>query len=251
MNTPYRSVAILADIHGNVAALDAVLADLQRHAPDAIVLAGDLVMNGPRPAETMNRIHALQLPSVLGNTDVEVLRADDPVGLWTQQHLTQRDLAYLQSLPLIQRIAPPGSDDPEDELLLTHASPRDCFDLLILQPHPLGTTFTEVTPPMEALAMLQDTRANVIVFGHIHYVSQGIIDYQRLRSIGSVGFPFDGDQRAAYAIARWNGTFWQFEDQRVRYDFEQVAQELEQSTIPFAARSARMIREGNWFPRPS
>lgn len=247
----YPSIAILADIHGNVAALDAVLTDLHRHAPDDIILAGDLVMNGPRPAETMTRIHDLQVLSVLGNTDVEVLRANDPVGLWTRQQLTAQDVTYLQSLALLERIASPVSASPESDLLITHASPRDCFDLLILEPHPLGTTFTQATSPADAQVMLNGERANVIVFGHIHYFSKATINGQQLRSIGSVGFPFDGDQRAAYTIARWNGRSWWFDDQRVAYDFEAVAHDLELSEIPFATRYARMIREANWFPRPA
>jgi protein phosphatase len=247
----YTSVAILADIHGNVAALDAVLADLLRHTPDYILLAGDLVMNGPRPAETMVRIHALDLPSVLGNTDVEVLQASDPVSVWTRQQLTPKDVAYLHNLPLLKRISPNTNGARDCDLLVTHATPRDCFDLLILEPHPLGTTFTCATPQADAQIMLNGERANVIVFGHIHYFSHATIHGQALRSISAVGFPFDGDQRAAYTIARWNGRSWEFEDQRIAYDFESVADELEQSGMPFAPRYARMIREANWFPRPT
>jgi diadenosine tetraphosphatase ApaH/serine/threonine PP2A family protein phosphatase len=52
--------------------------------------------------------------------------------------------------------------------------------------------------------MLQGVQAGLIIYGHIHYVSEGVIDGQRIMSIGSVGFPFDGDQRAAYSIAEWS-----------------------------------------------
>lgn len=245
------SIAILADIHGNVAALDAVLADLEQHAPDQIVLAGDLVMNGPQPATTMQRIHSLQLPSVMGNMDMETLKAQDTVAIWTAQQLQAQDMAYLQALPRMLRFAAPGVPNNDHDLLIMHATPRDCYDILILEPHPL-TTFTEPTPLPEARAMLADEQAQLMVYGHIHYCSQGLIDGQELRSIGSVGFPFDGDQQAAYAITTWDTEQqrWHVRDYRVAYDAERVAVDLEQSDIPFAARYARMIREARWFPKP-
>jgi diadenosine tetraphosphatase ApaH/serine/threonine PP2A family protein phosphatase len=98
--------------------------------------------------------------------------------------------------------------------------------------------------------MLEGARADLIIYGHIHYVSEGVINGQRIMSIGSVGFPFDGDQRAAYAIARWTGVRWEVEHRRVVYQYRQVIKDIERSTIPFASRYARMIREANWFPHP-
>lgn len=243
------SVAILADIHGNVEAFDAVLSDLQHHKVEHIILAGDLVMNGPRPAETMQRIHALQMRSVIGNTDIETLQATDPVGYWARQQLGDNDIDFLRLAPLTYRISPSKNCIAEDDLLITHSTPRDCFDLLILKPHPLGTTFKQATSLADARLMLKGQQANTIVFGHIHYFSEALIDNQPIRSIGSVGFPFDGDRRAAYTIARWNTDTWEFENYRVSYNYERVAQDLEHTNIPFAPRYARMIREANWFPR--
>src|SRR5690349_387893 len=96
-------IAILADIHGNLDALDAVLADAATQEPDSYVFAGDLVMNGPRPAETLDRIVGLQSPAVIGNTDEEVLANDDPVGQWTAERIGDHGCAYLRALPLAQR----------------------------------------------------------------------------------------------------------------------------------------------------
>jgi predicted phosphodiesterase len=244
------TVAILADIHGNVEALDAVLTDIDHHHPDLVVFAGDLIMNGPRPTETLARLSQLNAPSVIGNTDIHVVEAATPVARWTREQISDGDIAYLQSLPLTYRITPPDNRSPDDDLLVMHSTPHSSFDVLILGPHPLGTTFTAATPYQDAVLMLDGHQANLMVYGHIHYFSDGLIDGQHLMSIGSVGFPFDGDHRAAYALARWNGRTWQIDARRVSYDHEHVARDIEQIGIPFASRYARMIREANWLPFP-
>ena len=242
-------IAILADIHGNVDALDAVLADAATQGPDGYVFAGDLVMNGPRPAETLDRMSELNAPAVIGNTDQEVLAGSDPVGRWTAERIGEHGCAYLRSLPLAQRITPSAGSSPGDDLMIVHSTPRSCWDLLILTPHPLGISFTEATPPDEAAQMLGDVQASLIVYGHIHYASAGVIAGQRVMSIGAVGYPLDGDRRAAYAIAEWHGQAWSITHRRVAYDYERVAQIIERSDQPFAARYARMLRAARWFPR--
>ena len=247
-------VAILADIHGNVDALEAVLLDLKTRTCDQLVFAGDLVMNGPRPAESMQLIRSLNAPGVVGNTDKYVLDTSataDVVAAWARERLSASDLEYLASLPLHQRITPPGGASPSDDLLIVHSTPRDCDDLLILEIPARGTNFRETTPPEKARAMLVGEEANLIVFGHIHYFSSGVVDGQRMASIGSVGNPFDHDHRAAYAIVEWNGENWEIEPYRVPYDYQKVALELEHSGIPFAPTLVRRILEADWFVRPS
>ena len=71
---------------------------------------------------------------------------------------------------------------------------------------------------------------------------------QRLTFIGLVGFPFDGDPRAAYALASWDGQSWRVEHCCVAYDHKAVASDIARSGLSFAARYARMIQEANWFP---
>ncbi|MGI8564344.1 MAG: metallophosphoesterase family protein [Candidatus Dormibacter sp.] len=70
-------LAIVSDIHGNLAALEAVIADLERQGPDLVVHGGDLALNGPRPVEVLDRVRALGWPGVVGNTD-QALRALPP-----------------------------------------------------------------------------------------------------------------------------------------------------------------------------
>lgn len=243
------TAAVLADLHGNLHALEAVLEVVKRHSPDAVVLAGDLVMNGPHPAEVMAAVRQLEVPAIIGNTDNEVVAGTDLVARWAQEQIGDEGVSYLQVLPLGRRITPPGGISPTDDLLVVHASPRSCDDLLILEPHPLGMTFIQPTPTAEAARMLSGEQANLIVYGHVHYASAGTVNGQRLASVGSVGFPFDGDRRAAYTLCSWNGRNWRLEHRRVSYDVLATIRDLERSTIPFRDRYMKMLREANWFPR--
>lgn len=247
------TVAVLSDIHGNLAALEAVLADLATHPHDVVVVAGDLAQSGPWPAETLQRVRDLHVPTVVGNVDREVVKAqpDSSISWWTRTQIGEIGVTCLDELPLTHRVTPPHGTTPDDDLLIMHATPTDCFPVLILEPHPLGTTFTTVTPESEVIALLGNVRANLMVYGHIHYASSGVVNGQRLASIGSVGFPFDGDRRAAYALVTWDGTSWQVRHQRVAYDYEQTIGAIERSGQPLAQRYIRMLREANWFPSDS
>lgn len=247
------AVALLADVHGNLAALEAVLAEPAVRACDHLVFLGDAVMNGPRPAGCLNRLMALGLPALIGNTDLEVLAGVDPVAAWTRTQLSPDGLLYLARLPLTLRL-PPGADPARaaggPDLLLIHASPRSSFDLPILEPHPLEPTFLEAASDGELRTMFGGSDAALSVFGHLHYASRRHLDGREIASVGSVGFPFDGDQRAAYGIATWRGGRWTLTHRRVAYDSEAVAREAEASDLPFAARSAAMLRQARWLPRP-
>lgn len=247
-------VALLADVHGNLAALEAVLAEPTVRACDHVVFLGDVVLNGPRPAGCLALLRERGYPAVIGNTDLEVLAGAHPVAAWARARLPPDGLVYLAQLPLTVRLgvgegdaAPDGSRD----LLLMHASPRSPFDLPILEPHPLETTFLQAATDGELRAMFGGSRAALSVFGHIHYASRRRLDGREIASVGSVGFPFDGDRRAAYAVATWGGGGWTLTHHRVPYDTEAAAREVEGLDLPFAARSAAMLRQARWLPRPT
>jgi predicted phosphodiesterase len=250
LSLPY-TIAILADIHGNLAALDAVLADLAKQPHDKVVIAGDLLANGPQPAETLARIQQLDAHSIYGNMDEAIVNAtpSDSVVWWARQQIGAGGVDYLAALPFCQRITPPGGNTPEHDLLAVHASPRNVDDVLILRPQPDGTTFAAVTAHNEAAAMIGDTRAGLVAYGHIHYFSEGAINGQRIASIGSVGFPFDRDQRAAYALAEWDGARWQIIQRRIPYAYERVVDAIRRSGQPLAERYAQMILQAKWLPK--
>lgn len=248
------TVAVLADIHGNLDALDAILADLAVQQYDSVVLAGDLLTGGPQPVETLQRIRDLRAPTILGNADREVTKTQSslPIARWTREQIGEEGVAYLRELPLAHRITPPDGRSPEDDLLVVHATPTSVDPIIILEPHPIATDSFHhaTTPEAEIVSLLGAARANLIVYGHINYASSGVAGGQRLASIGAVGSPSDGDQRAAYALISWDGCLWLVSHRRVPYAYERTAQAIEQSGQPVAWRYAQMIREARWIPHP-
>lgn len=235
------SVRILSDVHGNVEALRAVLNDPAAPACDETVVAGDLVLFGPRPVEALALVRALAAPTIAGNTDRDVVQAPDAPGVaWARAAIAGDGVAYLAGLPFDHRISPPGGRSPADDLLIVHATPADVNGVLTVEPDAFGER--SLTPTAEAERLLAGAQAALIVSGHVHYASEGVAAGRRFASIGAVGFPFDGDPRAAYAIAWWDGGRWGLEHRRAVYDHEAVAAEVAACGAPFAAQSARRLR---------
>lgn len=243
-------IAILADIHGNLPALQAVLADIDQQNPDEILCGGDVITKGPHPAECLAIVRGREIRTIIGNTDVRALNKDGEMETWNYERLSAEDIAFLQALPLMIRITPPNGRSPEDDLLLVHSTPRDCNDVLILEPHPIKQegVFGTATAEAEAIKMLAGERANLIVYGHIHYVSHGTVSGQRIASIGTVGLPFDGDARAGYSLVEWNGVDWHLEHRRVAYDRQPVIQALLDSDMPKKERFVKMLETSLWAP---
>jgi len=160
-------------------------------------------------------------------------------------------MAYLASLPFDARVSPPDLTPapPHTELLIVHATPTDVEGNLILESDPFGDR--QPTDADEAEAMLGNVMANLICYGHIHYVSAGEISGRRIRSVGAVGFPFDGDQRAAYALVDWDGDNWEIEHRRVEYPVAEVIRKLERSGAPFAALAIERLRQARFVGMPA
>jgi predicted phosphodiesterase len=252
MSSSGHTVAVLSDVHGNAAALRAVLADLRKRPYDDLVFAGDYVLFGPRPAEALDLVRAQSVPTIYGNTDRFITHATAPPWLsdsvdWVANRLDRDSRAYLQDLPFKHRITPPGGTSPDDDLLIVHATPTDVDAVLLLEPQPFEGE--EVTEPAAAMALLGEVQAHTVVYGHIHYASAGTIDDRQVVSIGAVGFPFDGDPRAAYGLAHWEGGAWRIEHIRVSYDHEIVANELKGTDAPFAGFASERLRQARFVPR--
>ena len=246
IDSPSYSVAVIADIHGNVAALNAVLEDLQNRPYDSLVVAGDLVLNGPRPVESLATIQNLGTPTIYGNTDLFVFDEQfSRDGLdWVREKIGTDGLSYLKSLPFDHRITPPGGQSPEDDLLIVHATPTDVTGVLVLQSDP----FKPVTPEEEAKTLLGDAKANLILAGHLHYASYGVPCSQRYSIIDSVGFPYDGDHRVGYARVIWDGQAWHVENHRLSYDYHKVVEDVRGCGAPFGESSAQRILQARFRP---
>lgn len=251
MNTGSQAytAVVLADVHGNAAALRAVLNALDGQPYDTMVFAGDLVLNGPRPAETVDIIRGLNVPAIYGNADRYVCDPThpDPGAQWARERLEPDAIAWLARLPFAHRITLPDGESPADDLLIVHATPTDVGAALILQTDRFG--LLTVTPQPQAERLLGSVQAGLILAGHLHYASSGNVGERRCATVGSVGFPCDGDVRAAYAGIRWDGASWEVEHRRVNYDHLQVAAEIAQSGFPFAANSAERLRRARFIPQ--
>lgn len=240
-------ILLFSDIHGNAAALEAVLADSVRHGPyDLTLCLGDLAWAGPRPAEVLARLRELchDDPSgqagpavcIYGNCDRILLdeNARPPAKdgqrvarhrEWMLSHLSEGDLAFLRQLPFDHRVTPL----PGHELLAVHANPANVDD-------PIRPELSED----ELAALLGPAEFQVLAFGHVHIPSVRLWRGRLLVNVASVGLSMDGDPRAAYSVLTWAGGGWQVAQYRVEYDVQRVARDMRRGGLPrgghFAAR---------------
>jgi len=181
-------VAALYDVHGNLAALEAVLAELPEDA--TIVVGGDVAM-GPYPAEALARLRGLggRVRWLRGNADRELMPGE--VGLappalldWARARLSEEEIAFLHGLPATQTL------DVEElgRVLFCHATPRNDVDI-----------FTAVTPAAQVASHLDGASEDVVVCGHTHMQFDRTIGAIRVVNAGSVGMAYE-DEPGAYWV---------------------------------------------------
>lgn len=184
-------VAALYDVHGNLPALEAVLADPRCVAADVVVSGGDLVA-GPFPAECVDRLEALggRVRFLTGNGDREVVSPTDEqwsrdVGAWAAERLRPGMAERVRSWPATVEleVARLGT------VLFCHATPAS--DLPIL---------TRNTPEEEVVRELGEVSADVVVCGHTHVQYDRSVAAFRLVNAGSVGMPYEGSPDARWAL---------------------------------------------------
>ena len=234
------TLAIFSDIHGNLQALDAVLADIRRRQVDRVYCLGDLVGYGASPNEVTERIRTAGIPTIMGNYDDGVgfdreecgcayREADDRIRgqqslEWTKAHVTPENKAFLRSLRPEIRLELDGKP-----ILFVHGSPRRMNEYLF-----------EDRPLSSFRRLAASSNADIIVFGHTHKPYTKLVDGVWFINAGSVGKPKDGDWRACYAIldstAPEPATFV-----RVSYDVGTAAAAIRDSELPheFAAAIER------------
>ena len=245
------TIAFFSDVHGNLPALQAVLADMEQRRPDMIFCLGDLVGYAPWPNEVVNEVRRRGIPTLAGNYDQGIGLASSNCGCAyktdTEKELGAQSIAYtnhvvgpaerryLRLLPKHMRL------DFEDEpctlsLLMVHGSPRKINEYLF-----------EDRPEKSFLRVLEEAGADVLLFGHTHkpyhrtfaYEAAGETRYRHALNIGSVGKPKDGDPRAAYQLLHFDentrltdpGSV-RSELVRVAYDVEEAACAVEASPLP-------------------
>lgn len=233
-------LACFSDIHGNLRAFEACLADLRdQGGADAIVGVGDYAMDGPRPAQVVDRLRELGATCVRGNTDRYISDLAPSDGderelqalAWQRERLGDERVAWLAALPFAHRFVPAGSTDAADALLVVHANPK---------------TDDEHVWPDAGDAFLERITADVpeatIAFGHLHLPYVRSWRGRLLIDVASAGLPKDGDPRAGYAILTHRSGGWQVRARRVAYDVEKVVREIERSDMPDAKKRVNVLR---------
>lgn len=209
-------VAVFSDVHGNFAALDAVLEDIARQGVDTAVFAGDLCLVGPQPAECVARLQAWRGTAVYGNTDDWLLARQEPpqklqaLAEWTAAQLSGAQRAWLAALPFAQQIVPAGN--PDEALLIVHANPLDVNQLVFPSEAEQRQHYGRVRQTdAEAAPLFAAVAQEIIAFGHLHLPFERHLQGKRLINISSVSMPGDGDGRAKYGLFTWDGAAWSFE----------------------------------------
>lgn len=230
------SVAVLADVHGNVHALEACLFEVAQAGIDLIVLGGDTVA-GPFPGRTLDALRAasIEVRAVRGNAESDVLRAvarpwgrdvDDvwtARDLWVAQRLTDRDLGYLKTFETTVHLRPAGLG----RVCVCHGSPRDEAEIL-----------TPLTPDADVEAAIATADADIVIGGHIHVqYDRRLGSGRRIMNAGSVGMPYEESPGAYWALID-DGTV---SLRRTSYDVDAACQEMTATDFPDASGYARMI----------
>src|SRR5271165_5425027 len=217
-------IAVLADIHGNLPALEAVAAEIYRLAPELVVVAGDFQNRGPNPREVTEFVARSGWTLLRGNHEDYVIRQSQNAitqdatdyyswlpARWTAD-LTSDFVDSIRRLPIATTLIGP------DQLSITiaHGSPRSNSE-----------GFFPATTDTKAREMIGKDPPSVLCVGHSHIPFVRQVNTTLLVNVGAVGFPFDGDRRASFGLLTWNENRWEVEIRRIEYAVEKVLEEFE------------------------
>ena|ERR1700732_1406970 len=236
-------VAIVSDIHGNLRAFQAVLADLREVAPDLVVHGGDLAYGGAHPVEIIDQIRSLAWPGVRGNTD-EMLWAPERLAEFAA---TAPKLAPL--LAILQEMIPPTLESIGEERLrwlegLPLLYSQEGFSLVHASPNDLWRAPMPNASDDELRITYTSLRAQIAVYGHIHRPYMRRLPGMKIANTGSVSQSYDGDRRASYMVIDGES----ITIRRVEYDVESEAEELLRSGLPHADWLSRILLAGQYYP---
>ena len=202
-------VAALNDVHGNLAALRAVLAELDGERIDEVVAGGDLVL-GPFPAECLALLRERDARFLRGNCERSVLDRIDAQNAWCAERLDDDAREFVASWPPTVSL---------DGALYCHATPENDEDIL-----------TRATPADVVAAALAGADEALIVAGHTHQQYEQAVGGKRLVNAGSIGLPYEGEPAAFWAIVA-DG---EVSLRRTEYDVPAAVEEILETGFPTA-----------------
>lgn len=224
-------IAVLADIHSNLRALEAVADDIDRWGPDVVVVAGDIINRGPMPVECLRFVQRKQRESgwlvVRGNHEdyvIEHSKPETPVSgprfeiirtsHWTYQRLGGR-VDDLQAMPFCLELDAPAGGG---KVRIAHASMRGIRDGVF-----------EQTPDAVLAEQVGDPAPALFVVGHTHVPLTRRVGGTLVVNVGAAGLPFDHDVRAAYARVACRAGAWHAEVRRLAYDHARAERDYRDS----------------------
>lgn len=222
-------VAILADIHGNLPACEAVFEDIARTSPDFIVAAGDIALRGAHPAEVVDLVFDKCNSVLMGNTDCYIggnylggaYREPDhwksDLLAWTRDQLGSERVKKLAGLDFSVRCTPRKGQD----LFVCHANPKNLEDSL-------DPTLDEAT----LKRYLHNLDAAAVAFGHLHFPYRRRVGRVLIADVASAGIPRDGDLRPAWGLFTFTPKGWRVQIRRVRYPVRKATQALTARRVP-------------------
>jgi putative phosphoesterase len=211
-------VAALYDVHGNLPALDAALAEVDAEGVDLILSGGDLLL-GPQPVECLERLRERDATFIRGNCDRGVANGPGPGEAWpekfkwTTRRLSDEQLGFVRSWPETVGI----DVDDLGRVLFCHGSPRSDEEII-----------TAISPPKRLDPMLDGVTENVVVCGHTHVQFDRRLGDRRLVNAGSIGLPYEGES----GIACWALLGPDVELRSSRYDIQLEIDALETTGYP-------------------
>ncbi|MCX9154805.1 metallophosphatase family protein [Niveibacterium sp. 24ML] len=240
-------IAIVSDIHGNLPALEAVVADIRRRGADIIVNLGDSLSGPLMPRETAHYLMAANWPTLAGNHERQILT--EPIASQCESDasasrvLGEAELAWLRAQPATLQL---GGD-----VFLCHGTPQSDVEALCETVTPAGA---RIANDDELRARLTGRAEALIACGHSHVPRLRQHATQCVLNPGSVGlqafratlpYPFYVETTspdACYAIAQKHGSVWQASLHTVRYDFEPMARLADAGGRPEWAHALRTGR---------
>jgi len=235
-------IAVFADVHSNLYALEAVLEDIESKGIDRIYCVGDLVGYGPRPNEVIELIKSKEIPTVMGNyddaignmrlicgcdyKDEESLWLGEQSIAWTRDNTSEESKAWLSGLPAEIRETIAGY-----RFLFVHGSPKALNEYLY-----------ESTSDEYLNQLLKENDVDILVCGHTHLPYVKKLESGLVVNAGSAGKPKHGNPNATYVVIDFTvGTLCSGIIE-VEYNYEDTAAEIEKSGLP--NEFARTVRTG-------
>jgi predicted phosphodiesterase len=241
-------LAALSDIHGNATALEAVLKDVAREKPDAVLVAGDLVLNGPDPAMVVDVLRTLADDGALviaGNTDIAVADFDYAAAFpwmndgipdaivdgaeWAHETLGAARIDWLRRLPAERR----WRADDDTLVLVCHGSPGS-----------QTAGFDQGLDPNVTIERVARTDARVIVCGHTHLPEVRDLGWKLIVNDGSAGYIFDGEPTASWALIDLVDGEVRAEIRRTEFDALSVANAISARGLAGDVYRAATVRTG-------